>query len=139
MKIGMRKRVRINKENYSESSKRSVGHEFLGDYYEDIEYKCLKCHKNAVFLAQDQKEAFEVRKVYMWKNRNLCGLCWKEYNQIKNRLLELETEHGSVKKNIVRESDVLNEWLGLLKEYPKFGKKADIGKIHAITQALQDT
>jgi hypothetical protein len=59
------KKYRINKEAYSEASKRSVGHEFLGEYYQDIKFTCIKCHEEAVFLARDQKEVYEVKKAYM--------------------------------------------------------------------------
>lgn len=49
-------KVLINKNEYSQESKRSIGHEFLGKYYEDINYTCSKCKKKAMFPAEEQNK-----------------------------------------------------------------------------------
>ena len=133
------KKVRINKENYSDSSKNSVGHEFLGEYYEDIHYNCSKCHKPAVFNAQEQKDAFEARKEYMWSQRVLCHLCWKEMRGIKKELEAQDNIYHQKKEAVLRDKEFLENWLVLLELYPKFGKKSDTAKIGMVKNALKGT
>ena len=123
------KKVRINREAFSDSSKNSVGHEFLGDYYENIQYKCIKCKKPAVFSAQEQKETFEMRKEYMWAKRVLCPLCWREMRGIKKDLGIKEQFYLQNKESVLGDQGFLKEWLELLENYPKFGKKVDSARI----------
>jgi len=133
------KKVRINKEGYSEDSKKSVGHEFLGEYYKDIHYKCGKCHKKAVFTAQEQKDAFESRKEYMWAQRILCHLCWKKMRGIKKELEVKDLFYLQNKESALQDKEFLKSWLELLELYPKFGKKSDTAKIGMVKNALMGT
>ena len=48
------KKVSIEKEKYSEESKRSVGHWFLRGFYSDIHYKCYKCKKESIFQPKNK-------------------------------------------------------------------------------------
>ena len=131
------KKVRINKKNYSDSSKNSVGHEFLGEYYEDIHYKCSKCYKPAVFSAQEQKDAFETRKEYMWAKRVLCHLCWKEMRSIKKELEVKDSFYIQNKEAVLQDREILENWLELLKQYAKYVKKSDTAKIGMLENALR--
>ena len=127
---------RINKNAYSEESKRSVGHEFLGEYYEDIKYNCSKCKEIAIFLASEQKKAYEVRKEYMWVKRQLCDNCWKEMRSIKAELYRIESEYCKNKAISLASKVILTEWLELLELYPKFGKKANSARIIFVKKHL---
>jgi len=131
-------RIPIDKENYSDSSKRSVGHEFLEEYYSDVKYKCIKCKRHAVFTAQEQKEAYEVRKEYMWSIRVLCNTCWKERHSIKKELDEKESIYLQSKESAIKDKLFLKEWLTLLQEYPKYGKSENSARIRFINKALKN-
>ena len=132
------KKVLINKDEYSEESKRSIGHEFLRKYYQDIEYTCKKCSKKVIFLAEDQKQAYEVRKDYMWAERQLCDLCWKEVRSIKVDLQRIESEYCENKANALSNEGFLTQWLELLELYPKFGKKANSSRIVFVKKHLKN-
>ncbi len=133
------KKVPIDKNAYSESSKRSVGHEFLGDFYADINYKCSKCKKPEVFSAQDQKEAYEVRKEYMWAKRKLCDVCWHERKAIEKQLKDKEQWYAKNKEQALKDSEFLHGWLSLLQEYPKYGKKSNPARVKFIQNAIKNT
>ena len=130
-------KIRINKEAYSESSKNSVGHEFLGEFYEDIHYKCRKCHKPAIFPAEKQKEAFEVRKAYMWARRELCGPCWREMRKIKRDLDDKFQFYSQNKEAALADEAFLLNWLEALEALPKYGEKPDSAKIGMVKKALK--
>lgn len=131
------KKVPINKNEYSEASKRSVGHVFLGSYYEDIKYKCRKCRKIALFSAEEQKQAFEVRKEYMWANRQLCDECWREMRSIKAELQRIEDEYCRNKVSTLASKEYLKEWLRLLELYPKYGKRMNSARIAFLKKHLK--
>lgn len=132
------KNIPLNKEEYSESSKRSVGFEYLGDYYEDIHYKCSKCAMSAVFFAEDQKHFYEVEKQYMWAGRKLCPTCWARYSNLKIELKLKEAWYVEHKEEVIRNREFLEEWLTLLKEHIKYAKKGNPSRIKFIEKALAD-
>jgi hypothetical protein len=117
------KKVPIEKENYSEESKRSVGHWFLRGFYSDISYKCIKCKEKSIFSAEEQNYAYEVKKEYMWARRVLCQLCWEQLKKIKSELSLKEAAYLENREALVENTIFLEEWLYLLTEYVKYGKK----------------
>ena len=131
------KKVPLNKAAYSESSKRSVGFEFLGEFYEDKSYMCKKCGKSTVFSAKDQKTTYEVKKQYMWQQRFLCDSCYKEMNHIKKELYEMEQYYCANKEQVLQDEAFLRKWLSLLNEYPTFWKKGNNSRIVFIKKALE--
>lgn len=130
------KKVPIEKEKYSEESKRSVGHWFLKGYYSDITYKCMKCKSESTFSAEEQKYAYEVQKKYMWAKRVLCTSCWKRLNEIKQELLLKEAAYLENRKFILTNKVFLEEWLILLTEYVKYGKRGNKGRMYFIKKHL---
>lgn len=129
-------KVRLNKSAYSESSKKSIGFEYLGEFYEDISYWCKKCGKSTVYTAQDQKITFEVKKQYMWQQRFLCDSCYKEMTLLKNTLFEMEQYYCNNKEQALKDEVFLRKWLGLLNEYPRYWKKANHSRIIFVRKAL---
>lgn len=78
--------VRVDKEQWSRSSKQSLSYDFPKKTYKDTPYKCSLCFADAVFTAEEQKHAFEVRKAYIWQARVLCASCWAEEQTIAKGL-----------------------------------------------------
>ncbi len=132
------KKYRINKDAYSDSSKKSIGFEFLDDYYEDVKYRCKKCYKQDVFTAEEQKITFEVKKAYMWQQRFLCNLCYQEMSSIKNELNKIDSDYLENKEAVVGNEELLKRWLYLLKEYPKYWQKENTAKIAFVKKALNN-
>ena len=132
------KKFRINKDAYSDSSKKSYGFECLGDYYEDTKYRCKKCYKQDVFTAEEKKKTFEVKKAYMWQQRFLCNLCYQEMSSIKKELVEIDNDYLENKVAVMGNEELLNKWLYLLTEYPKYRQKENTAKIAFVKKALND-
>jgi len=130
------KKVRLNKEGYSCSSKRSVGFDYLGEYYEDKRYQCKKCYKSTVYTAEEQKEAFEVKKRYMWQQRFLCGCCYNEMCSIRRELQEMEQHYCENREQIISDEKFLRKWLKLLVEYTKYCKKGNPSRVIFIKKTL---
>jgi len=71
-------KVPVNPEAWSESSKRSRS--FSGEpgqSYTNEYYWCRRCAAPAVFTAEQQRDACEVRKRSIHQRRVLCDPCWK--------------------------------------------------------------
>ena len=130
------KKIRINREAYSISSKRSIGFEYIGDFYEDKKYRCKKCYKDDVFTAEEQKECFEVKKKYMWQQRFLCRLCYKEMCLIRQKLQIIDEKYQNDKSSVLGDEEILGVWLSLLKKYSKYYQKEDTSKINFVIKAL---
>lgn len=130
------KKVPLNKDAYSESSKRSEGFWFLGDTYEDIRYQCKKCTKSTIFSAEEQKETYEVKKRYMWQQRTLCNDCYKEMLQIKTELQDIEEYYCSNKQECLQNRDLLLKWLRLLNEYPTYWQKGNPSRVVFVKKVL---
>ncbi|WGO98720.1 hypothetical protein QFX18_01420 [Saccharophagus degradans] len=132
------KKVPINKDAYSASSKKSVGFEFLNDYYEDKKYRCKKCYKQDVYTAEQQKKTFEIKKAYMWQERFICNLCYQEMIEIKKELSEIEINYLKDKESVMRNKGILKRWLFLLKEYPKYWRKENTAQINFVQKAIDN-
>ena len=129
-------KIPLNRDEYSDESKRSLGHEYLGDEYKDIKYKCAKCEKKALFTASEQKQAFEVRKEYMWIKRTLCTPCWREMRKIKSKLQAMELHYCENKEQSLNSKDFLTSWLTLLVLHPQYGKTANPARIVFVKKYL---
>ena len=130
-------KVPINKEDYSEESKRSYGHESLEKYYKDIEYTCISYFQKAVYSAIEQKEALEVRKEYMWRERVLCKVCWKEMRHIKKKLAAMESEYCENKQEKLNDIEFLEKWIDLLNQYKMYSKQPNTARIAFIEKHLK--
>jgi len=128
--------IPLNKEEYSVESKRSIGHEYLGDEYKDIKYKCTKCKKKTVFSAIEQKKTYEVRKEYMWTRRELCNLCWREMRSLKSELYNIENKYCENKAESLLSRAFLSNWLESLELYPKYGKTGNPARIAFVKKHL---
>jgi hypothetical protein len=127
------RKVAVNPNHWSESSKRSVIFMIPPAHYEDIQYRCTRCGKGAVFTAADQKLMFESRKAYIWQRRNLCPDCFRERRQIERDIRQCQSRWRDHKRESQRDTEFLRRWLGLLEKHPEYGGR----KNHAGITMLQ--
>lgn len=113
-------KVKVEKENWSQSSKQSYAYLDDNEFYENIPYRCYKCDISSIYSAEEQKETFEIKKAYIWQTRYLCNTCYEDLKALKRKINEYE---ASWEKEKDKESaPYLFEWLSLIKELPKYRK-----------------
>jgi len=88
--------------------------------YKDIGYDCWHCQQKAIFSAQDQKYAYEVKKRYFWQRRRLCENCFSDANKLKNRLASYQQKWLESKSELSSDKDFLNDWLNALVELESY-------------------
>ncbi len=115
--------TKIEREKWSGSSKRSYAYRYGRAAYEDISYVCRKCSINAVFTGEEQKEAYEVKKHYIWQRRTLCGQCNGELYKLKIKNLALQERWAKEKSSLQRDSTFICEWLAVLEQFPAYGSR----------------
>jgi hypothetical protein len=117
-------KVKVEKENWSQSSKQSYA--YLGDneFYDNIPYLCYKCGISSIFSAEDQKETFEVKKAYIWQTRYLCNTCYEDLKLLKLKINEYEASWE--KERDKGSAPYLLEWLSSIKALPKYRKPKNI-------------
>lgn len=116
----------IEREKWSESSKRSYAYHYGRVAYEDISYVCRRCSIGAVFTGEEQKEAYEVKKNYIWQRRTLCSPCNAELYRLKVRNMALHERWAKEKARLQRDSAFIAEWLAVivtLHKFPAFGSR----------------
>lgn len=113
----------IEREKWSESSKRSYAYHYGRVAYEDIPYVCRRCSIDAVFTGEEQKEAYEVKKNYIWQRRTLCGPCNAELYRLKVRNMALHERWAKEKASLQRDSAFIAEWLTVIDQFPAFGSR----------------
>jgi hypothetical protein len=97
--------------------------------YRDIEYQCSRCHRSAIFSAEDQKIAFEVKKASIWQRRHFCPACWSERLEIEGKISRCEAEWKSRKDQLQKDIPFLNGWLALLQLRPSYGASENTSAI----------
>lgn len=115
--------TKIEREKWSESSKRSYAYHYGRAAYEDISYVCRKCLLKAVFSGEEQKESYEVKKHYIWQRRTLCGKCNGELYKLKIKNLALQERWAKEKKSLQGDSAFIGEWLAVLEQFPAYGSR----------------
>jgi Probable zinc-ribbon domain len=105
--------VLANPSQWSEKDQGSVAFHFTKEYT-DIEYKCWRCKKSAVFSANDQKYTFEVKKAPIDQRRSLCQECWENSLIIKHDIRLCEEKWAESKKTLKNDTDFLSHWFQLL-------------------------
>jgi hypothetical protein len=114
---------KIEREKWSESSKRSYAYYCVGTDYEDIFYICKKCSVKAVFTGEQQKESYEVKKNYIWQRRMLCGSSNAELYKLKVKNLAFQTCWTREKATLQKDIQFMAEWLAVIKAFPIYGSR----------------
>jgi Probable zinc-ribbon domain len=123
---------------WSEQSQRSVCVGWTKEY-RDIKYQCWRCTSPAVFTAQDQKYAFEVKKAPIDQHRILCNECWRQSLEIRKELVGCAEQWADSKVNLAKDKAFLARWLGLLELLEKFVPyRTDTAKKNMIKMLLLD-
>lgn len=121
-----------------EQSQRSVGVSWTKEY-RDIEYQCWRCSSSAVFSAQDQKHAFEVKKSPIDQRRILCNECWRQSLDVREKLANGVERWENTKALLAKDRAFLSLWLGLLESLEEFVPyRPDTAKKNMIKKLLQD-
>ena len=128
-------RVPANREQWSESSKRSLAYDFQSAEYSDLHYLCWRCGTPSVFLAEEQKKAYEIRKAYIWQRRFLCDQCWRERRALEKITRTSSAQWKTEKRTLQRDRKFVVEWKNALEELPKYGARKN-GAIIAMLNRL---
>ncbi len=116
--------VLIDKEKWSESSKRSFAYSgSLKTHYEDISYRCTKCSQVAMFTAAEQKNAYEVLRQFIWRQRTLCPKCYSNLELLRKKDRQFEKEWAENKARLKSDRQFLWAWLEVLEDIPTYGKR----------------
>lgn len=129
-------RVPVDREKWSESSKRSYTYYSHPPEYRDYHYKCSSCGQPSVFTAEAQRNAYEVRKAYIWQSRTLCTDCFRECMRIERDLRKCAEDWKSDRSVLQQNTEFLRRWLTLLEDHVKYGGRADAGNIHMLRHLL---
>jgi Probable zinc-ribbon domain len=121
---------KIDRSQWSESSKRSFVYHCAGTVYEDINYTCRRCEAKAVFTAEQQKVSFEVKKNYVWQRRTLCAPCDAALFRLKRQHQDMQRRWNAGRKTLALDAAFLAEWLAVIKTFAQYRSRigAAMGK-----------
>ena len=132
-------KIKINKEKWSESSKKSSMYDDTEKYYWDISFDCIKCKKIAVLSAEEQKHWYETKKYYVWKHPTLCSSCLENYSYLKNELLSFEKQWLNTPKEEKSNIQYAKKWLRSLQKIASYGKKSNESMISKLMKIIHKT
>ena len=115
--------TKIDRERWSEESKRSYAFHYQATSYEDIHYQCSKCRAASVFTAHEQKISFEEKKNYIWQHRTLCPKCNGELFRLRQRERACQTRWGVERKVLARNAEFMRDWLAVLQAIPQYSPR----------------
>lgn len=107
-------KIAAERNQWSESSQRSYAYI---QFYVDMPWTCRGCNQAFVFTAQEQKQAFEVEKIYIWKRPVLCDACSQKKQGLVEKLSQSEARWKLHQQELRHDLPFLKEWLTLLGEY----------------------
>jgi len=136
MEMSSKPVVPVNPENWSESSKRSLSYVSPPAEYEDYHYKCWRCRQPAVFTAEAQREAYEVRQAYIWQKRHLCPECCSKRMRIEAKLRAYAESWSSDRITLQADAAFLQRWLALLEIHVSYGGRADQANAQMLRRVL---
>ena len=130
--------VPANPANWSPQSQRSVSTEWTKEYT-SYRYNCWRCRTSAVFSAEDQRYAYEVKKAPIDQKRILCEACWRRSNQIAAELSKYEEDWVESKEVLRRDRAFLEQWSRLLDERDQYVPyRSDSAKKNMLAKLLSD-
>ena len=109
--------VPVDREKYSDASKRSEGWYHLPDEYQDIHYECQACGTTAVWSRREQKSDFEEKGRYIWQRRVLCQSCFRRKTSLQGVLNDRQKIGASAELSVKE----LTAWAEEMREYERLG------------------
>ncbi len=131
-----RKPVTVEKDLWSESSRRSGDYLLIGDFYEDKPFSCRVCGANAVFTAEQQKYAYEVKKAHTWEQHLLCLECFEQRNTLIAEAATYAAEWARTKAQFRQKPAAIRRWKEVLEILPRFGVRKDSARIRMLAKLL---
>ncbi len=128
--------VSMDKESWSESSKNSFSYESCQGHYENIQYRCFKCKREAVYTAKQQKQDYEVKKAYIWQKRALCEGCYVALHALKQRLAEFEGLWAKENESTKDSASYIKDWVSCMELMPSYGKPINQGMVASLTKRI---
>ena len=104
--------------------------------YEDICYDCIACGAPSTFTAEAQKQAFELRKAYIWQRRVLCDACFETRRTCERELRAIRSRWRASRAEALRDAAMLQRWLDLLCLLPRYGARRDVAAIAMLRKTL---
>ena len=128
-------RAEIDRESWSEESKRSYAYGFNDRFYSDIERKCAHCSTVFVFLGETQKQIFELEKRYIWFRPRLCVDCHLERSGLREQARYFQQ---SWNENRALKSDrgFLLGWLHVLECLPNYTEAENVSMISTLKKHI---
>ena len=117
--------IPINPKEWSEESQRSYISISPPSEYQDKHYNCRYCKRASVFSAEAQREAYEIRKIYIWKRRLLCIDCFRAKKQIEAEIKKIAEQWKLNRPSLKSDKEFIQRWLLLLEKHVRYGAKSD--------------
>ena len=133
-----RQSVSVNADEWSAASKRSAIFGFPPEEYHDKPYHCYNCKREAVFTAEEQKEAFEVRKVYIWQQRRLCQECYQRRLALEGEVEAFNIRWNTSRAELQSNREALKHWHHLLEQLPYYGAHPNRGHLAMLERLLSN-
>jgi len=138
MRAAPRKPVPVNKELWSEESRRGLDYAFAPEFYEDKPFACRACGSKSVFTAEQQKYTYEVKKAFTWEQHVLCPVCFQERNELSAELSGLLEAWSQNKRAVVKNLYTVRRWKEVLELLPTYGVRKDTARIRMLSKLLEN-
>ncbi|MFQ6313016.1 zinc-ribbon domain containing protein [Lysobacter capsici] len=98
--------------------------------------RCRRCDNEFVFTAAQQRQAFEVRKAYIWQQRTLCEKCWQQRLALTGELRQPQSRWRAQRASLKNDIAALRRWRELLQQLPGYGCRQDVAQIAMLERLL---
>ena len=128
-------RAEMNKEAWSEESKRSYAYGFNNRFYADIESKCVHCSTVFVFSGESQKRVYELEKRFIWFRPRLCIECDLERSKLREHSMYFQ-QSWNENEALKTDRDFLLAWLHVLELLPTYTERKNASMISALKKHI---
>ncbi|WP_444931495.1 hypothetical protein ACJJIF_06880 [Microbulbifer sp. SSSA002] len=131
----------IDKSKWSDSSQKSSGghYDSRATHYENISYSCRTCSCSCVFSAQDQKEAYEIQKRFVWWIPSRCSKCQEKLDKLLDKERQYQALWNSDKEKVKKDKSLVVDWLKVIREIDAYGKKSNQTMVTCLVRCLNET
>ncbi|AVP99845.1 hypothetical protein C7S18_22880 [Ahniella affigens] len=130
--------VRIDYSKWSEAAL-ACPMALIDEFYSHRPYQCRVCKRACVFSAEDQKHALEVLKKPLQSAPSMCEECHAIRVGLEREQRACFAKWRIAKQNLQGNPTFLTRWLEILETLPRYGIRADSGKITQLRRLLHAT